>query len=291
MHEETFSHDFLWQSRTYFESRFLFDSDIGFQLCEDYRSQPQDKGTMIEHRRNAIRAQSCAEYNSQDTDFESPVLLQWFKRLANPYFQSRSPQESVQRNKSRARRDFDLCCAREEIWTRLGGADRYPRDTTHSKTCFHVRGIRLYSSVIFISAWISTFRDYFLFHFVFQSNVRSRITIVARINNVDYDNLKDPRQEIVIDNQLFRIGSLRPSVSRPLHELFHSYTSDPLTHSHAVRSDNSMNYDRLYTSTPWVAPYISGQASFLFQIVYWKIWCVHVEHDEGLSEKGHAAGT
>lgn len=44
MHEETFSRDFLWQSRTYFESRFLFNGDIGFQLCEYYRLQPQDKG-------------------------------------------------------------------------------------------------------------------------------------------------------------------------------------------------------------------------------------------------------
>lgn len=49
-------------------------------------------------------------------------------------------------------------------------------------------------------------------------------------------------QEIVIDDQLSPIGFLRPSVS----PLLHSYTSDPLTHSHAVRSDNSMNYDRLY---------------------------------------------
>lgn len=52
--EETFSRDFLWQWCTYFESRFLFDG-IEFQLCEDYRLQPQDKGTMIEHHRTLFR--------------------------------------------------------------------------------------------------------------------------------------------------------------------------------------------------------------------------------------------
>lgn len=40
--------------------------------------------------------------------------------------------------------------------------------------------------------------------------------------------------------------------------------------------------------TPWMTPYISGWVSFLFQIVYWKIWCVHIKHDERLSEKDHA---
>lgn len=53
--EETFSRDFPWQWCTYFESRFLFDGGIGFQLCEDYRLQPQDKGTMIEHHRTPFR--------------------------------------------------------------------------------------------------------------------------------------------------------------------------------------------------------------------------------------------
>lgn len=34
---------------------------------------------------------------------------------------------------------------------------------------------------------------------------------------------------------------------------------------------------------PWVVPYINGRNSFLSQILYWKIWHVHAERDEGLS--------
>lgn len=280
---------------------YVFPVSFPFRrwLYRDYRLQPQDKDTMIEHRRTPFaldRARNIAAKIPISTlQCRFSDLRDWLTRTSSHVPPGKVSNEI---NHGHVGASISVVCARAKKFGHVGKGETIDirKISPVPETCL----LRPKNESTFILFYNSYKRARAFLSAVILFFVRSRFPRLTSPTESRLSRLTSSTQttsiprsgvstKIAINDQLSPAGSIDPlflQEEKPsLSPFSFLYRRSAYTYSRVARSDNTVNYERLYALSGAIYQLTGLIPS---QIVYWKIWCVHVEHDEGLAAKGRA---